>query len=448
MLTYPLEAPTKKQRKAAIKAGVANLERLAGLAKERPLSPDERQAFDRSEEAVKAHMAALDAERNMHGPKAARNIEGRANEPVPAGHMRTWYERASRNGVKVITDEGQIDIGRQGHDRDLNRYWAERMGLAGPSIETRALLEDTAGSAQAITPQAWQADYVDVLLPNTFLGKVGANVVPMSQETVHVPVFSSTVSPSWIAEAGSISLDANPAFSDLPLFATGGFKDITLYSIEAAQDAYVKGNLSGMLAQAMAAKMAVVLDTSAILGVTSNTGIPGLNNESGFVKRHYTGDAGTTGKTPTDTTELGVVAELAVKANVPADQLAFVSNVGCNQAFQRLPLSTYGRYWDMPPIVAQNNIPWVTSENSAFPYVETDPATASSVAQTGGTMTSLYCGPWSRFAYVGMRLDLTTQVLKERYADSGQIGLFSYCRYSIRYAHPETFSRTVGILPV
>jgi HK97 family phage major capsid protein len=281
------------------------------------------------------------------------------------------------------------------------------------------------------------ADYVDVLLPNTILGRVGAR-------TVNVPVFTSTVSPAWIAEGGSISLDANPAFSQLQLFAPGGFKDITQFSIELAQDAYIAGNLPGMLASAVAKKMAVVLDTSMLSGVASNTGIPGLNGESGFVKRHYTGDAGTTGKAPTDTTELGVVAELAMKANTRSN--AFVSNVGCQQAFQRLPLSTYGRYWDMPSITA--GMDWVTSENSALPYVETDPATAGSVAQSGGTFTSLYAGPWDQFAMVGVHLDLQTRVLNERYIDSGELALFSWCRYSIRFAHPETFSRTIGIIPV
>jgi len=320
------------------------------------------------------------------------------------------------------------------------------MGVARGSVETRALAEDGSSSAQAITPQSWVADYVDVLLPNTILGKVGAKVVPMSTEYVNVPVFTSTVSPSWIAENGSISLDANPAFSSLQLIATGGFKDVTLWSVESAQDAFIRGDLDGMLSQAVAKKMAVVLDTSMLLGVSSNAGIPGLVHESGTVIRHYTGDAGTTGKAPTDTTELGVIAELAVKANTQSN--AFVSNVGVQQAFERLPLSTYGRYWDNPSIAQLPASNWVTSENSALPYTETDPATASTVAQTGGTFGSLYSGPWSEYCIVGVHLDLQTTVLKERYVDSGQVGLFSFCRYSIRFAHPETFSRTIGIIPV
>ena len=71
---------------------------------------------------------------------------------------------------------------------------------------------------------------------------------------------------------------------------------------------------------------------------------------------------------------------------------AFVSNVGVQQAFQRIPVTSFGRYWENPSIVDQ--MQWATSENSALPYTETDPATAGSVAQTGGTFGSLYCGDW------------------------------------------------------
>jgi hypothetical protein len=98
--------------------------------------------------------------------------------------MRTWYDRAVENGT----------LRNQGTDRDMNRFWGERIstalngaghsGWVKPSIESRALLEDTAGSGQAISPQAWNADFVDVLLPNTIVGEVGANRVAMEHETL------------------------------------------------------------------------------------------------------------------------------------------------------------------------------------------------------------------------------------------------------------------------
>jgi HK97 family phage major capsid protein len=460
------ERDMKEQRAAAWDVMKAIVEKAQ--AEKRGLTPSEAIEYDKRDAEIDALTKDLDPRfakfdaRNAAAANVAEtrgvcddsrrtpgSVEGRTNEPIKPGQMREWYNKAVQNNVSMTvgsrtSGETPRTLRSQGTDRDLNRYFAEAIGFAKPTVESRALLEDTSGSSLAITPQSWVADYVDVLLPNTILGRVGAQVVPMSTEYVNVPVFTSTVSPQWVAEAGSISLDANPAFSQLQLIAMGGFKDTTLVSIEAAQDAYIQGGLPDMLAQAVAKKMAVVLDTSMLLGVSSNTGIPGLVNESGFVTRHYTGDAGTTGHTPADTTEIGVIAEQIVKKNVAVQDLAFVSNIGVHESVERLPVSAYGRYWDNPPIAA--NIPWITSENSALPYVETDPATATSVAQSGGSYSSLYCGPWGRFCVVGVHLDLQTQWLKERYIDSGEVGLFSFMRYSIRFAHPETFSRTIGFV--
>jgi hypothetical protein len=123
-----------------------------------------------------------------------------------------------------------------------------------------------------------------------------------------------------------------------------------------------------------------------------------------------------------------------------------VSNPSVYGTYQRIKASsgTYPLFWQLPNDV--NDIPWVYSANSALPTTETDPSTASSVAQTGGSYSSFYMGDWSRFCYFGSHLDLQTTVLKERYADSGEIGIFSFARYSIRFAHPETFVRTIGLI--
>jgi HK97 family phage major capsid protein len=430
------------------------------------LNTKERDAFDdiayeiRSVEAQMANIDTPDFRTStMESTKRIKPgkhvIEGRANEKVPVGKMTEWYRKAQENDLHVTNDHGHdVSLRSQGTDRDLNKYWGERFstalkgagmpGWTNQSVESRGLAEDGSTSGQAMTPQSWTPNFVDVLLPNTILGQLGGPVVPMTTEYANVPVFTSTVSPSWIAEAGSISLDANPAFSTLQLIALGGFKDITQVSVELAQDAYIQGGLTQMLTDAVAKKLAVVYDTAMLLGVAANAGIPGLNNESGFNFRKYTGDAGTTGKAPGDTTELGVMAELVGKKN--AKPSAFVSNLGVAEAFRRIPLATYGKYWDMPPIT--NGMNYVTSENSALPYAETDPATASSVAQSGGSYGSVYVGPWDKYLITGMHMDIQTRLLTERYIDSGQIGLFTFVRLSIRFAHPETFFRTIGVIPV
>ena len=183
-------------------------------------------------------------------------------------------------------------------------------------------------------------------------------------------------------------------------------------SVEQAQDAYLTGGLPDMLAQAVAKKMQVVIDTAMLSGVAGNSGIPGLNGETGFVIRHQTGDLGTSGQAPTDTTELGVIAELI--RNADSEVTSFVSNSSLDGTYQRIKPSngTYPMYWSRPADVA--DVPWVYSANSVLPKVETDPATTANVAQTGGSYSSLYAGDWSRFCYVGMHVDLQARWLNEK----------------------------------
>jgi hypothetical protein len=49
---------------------------------------------------------------------------------------------------------------------------------------------------------------------------------------------------------------------------------------------------------------------------------------------------------------------------------------------------------------------------------------------------------------MGVHLDLQTRIITERYIDSGEFAIFSFLRVSIRVAHPETFTRTIGVIPV
>ena len=99
----------------------------------------------------------------------------------------------------------------------------------------------------------------------------------------------------------------------------------------------------------------------------------------------------------------------------------------------RLNASSYAKFWQMPQDVADLPMLYTTT----LPNTETQ--------GTSSAASSLFVGDFSRMV-IGMRVDLDVRVLNERYADSGQIGIWSYMRFSIRTTHPETFVRVKGIL--
>src|ERR1017187_10478250 len=418
---------------------LADMKRILDGAEGRKLTASERHEFDNREAFVKSiDIRTSFNSKNGSAMNGIPEIRGEANEKLSKGQsVREYVKRASANGVSFDSvSGGYAGRGKGNTDFDTKAYWGARLGFCPPNAETRALGEDTSsgsGAGAAVSPQTWSADVIDYLYAATILGRVGATVVPMANEQVNVPQFTATVAPTWVAENGSISLDATPAFSTLALTANGGIKDITLISLELAQDAYVQGGLGGFLAQFIARKVAVSMDLAALYGVAGATGLPGMINESGFVTRVYTGDGGS-GVKPIDTTELSVIAALARTALVEPN--AFVMSPALYGLLHRQTgTGGYPGFFPTPEDAAMLDQVATTSVGVAETYAG---------AQTGGALTSIYCGDWSR-VIVGVRLDLSTTVLRERYVDSGQVGLFSFMRTSIRTSHPESFTRTKAV---
>ena len=382
--------------------------------------------------------------------RTAKTVKGEPNELLgPNVTMRQWVEAAAANGVSVaLGSEGRMER-VQVRDQDfMNDYFGGITGVARESRFTRAAADEVRALGEgsgggAINPISWSASVIDYLYPMSILGKVGATRVPMAAQQVVVPQLTGVPSPTWIAENGSIGLDAGPAFSSVILDASGGFKDITLISLELAMDAYVSGGLSDYLAQQIAIRMALAVDSAAFYGIASNVGNPGFSHESGVQLRKYAAHSGTTGQAPADTSELSAMVAAVKAAN--AEPTAFVTSPQLEAKLSSLTGTdaSFPMFW---PVPTNAQAQWDNRVVSTTVSVtETDPASGTVPAQTGGTMTSIYLADWRRFL-LGVRLDLTMQVLRERYVDQGQIGLFGFGRYSTRLSHPEAAARSYGAL--
>jgi Phage capsid family len=456
-------------------AAVARMDELAKKSAVRHLSKDELAEFsdlDHKLERTRNGWPGYETDAEMVETRGGGGsdrlspgeIEGRPGEELKRGQSMTeWVRRAAENGVTAIDHDGARPERIRYHDKEyLNQYFGQLIGNQvgqrwnNGKVESRAILEDTVNSGQAITPQSWTGQFYDVLYPMTVLGRVGVNRVPMPTELVNVPVFASPSEPAWLPEASAIGVDSSPAFSTVQLSATGGTKWTTLISLEMAHDAYINGGLPELLSASAARQVAVQVDTYGFMGTAlTNAGLPGIINELGvgglgaFNNRYYTGASSGSPETPTDTTELSKIRELLANKNVDTSgsDVYFVSNPSVKSTILRTNASTYARYWEFPPDVVEDGLDrrWVESANPIFPTTETAPAaTGDAPAQTGGDASSLYAGPWS-YVMLGQHVDLQTRVLSERYVDQGYVGLFAFCRYSVRCARPDLFYRTTSI---
>ncbi len=367
----------------------------------------------------------------------AGEIQGTPNETLTRGQsFREYLRRAAENGVHYAPQEGaEPRAVRFESDEFVNDWWAARMGLI---TESRSL--NTATTALAATPQAWLGSLVDYLYAASLLANLPFSHVPMATQQVNVSVLAAPAAPAWLAEGSTIGIDANPALVGVPMAAYGGFKDISLVTMEAAQSAHAVGSLGQLVANSVARNVSLALDAAIFMGVTGSgaTTYPGLQSETGFTLRKATG-VSSSPVAPSDTTEPSVINQLIRNAN--GECTGFVANPNMVGKLNRLNGGgSYPMYYPLPADV--QHIPWAVSAN---PNVLPTTEVYDGSAQTGSTASSIWAGDW-KYLLVGTHLNLETMILRERYADIGSIGIFSVYRGAARLAQPTVFSRTTGFL--
>jgi HK97 family phage major capsid protein len=360
-----------------------------------------------------------DADRSYR--PSAREVRGNAFEKLSAGQsVAEWHRKAVANG----------HIRSNGTDRDIERYWQERFGFKAASVESRALGEGTSsgsGAAAAVVPDVWAADFIDLLRANLVLPD--ATIMPMSSVRYHMPVFAADVAPAYVAENASTNLDGNPGFSPLIFDASGAYIDVTLMSRQVLEDASQSSGLTTLLEGTIARKYARLIENVALFGNAAVASlVPGLAGESGV--QHFAAES-----TLADYDDFSKAVELVRNKN--SEPSGIITNPSVAGTFERLKASTYAKYWTPPASVAAL---WPPRTSTAMPNTET----AAAAAETGGALSSAFVGDFSNVV-LGMRVELQVDVLKERYADQGQIGLVSYLRFCPRVVHPETFVRVTDI---
>jgi HK97 family phage major capsid protein len=373
-------------------------------------------------EASAADSPAFPSE-GQHGVRRApvSEVRGNAFEKLSPGQsVAEWHRKAVANGT----------IRSNGTDRDIERYWSERLGFKAASVESRALGEGTtsgSGAAAAVVPDVWAADFIDLLRARLVLPD--ATIMPMSSVRYHMPVFAADVAPAYVAENASVNLDGNPGFAPLIFDASGAYIDVTLMSRQVLEDSNQEGGLTGLIEGTIARKYARLIEQVALFGNAAVASlVPGLSGETGV--QHFAAESSLA-----DYDDFSKAVEKVRNAN--SEPSGIITNPSVAGSFERLKASTYAKYWTPPASVAAL---WPPRTSTAMPNTET----AAAAAETGGALSSAFVGDFSNVV-LGMRVELQVDVLKERYADQGQIGLVSYLRFCPRVVHPETFVRVTDI---
>jgi HK97 family phage major capsid protein len=336
----------------------------------------------------------------------------------------TWHRGDGRIATVARNERfGDSEIAREQIDRDPGKHLTETQSGIGQLVRNLS----TTG-ASAIVPQLWGSSIIDRARNASQVLNAGAQIVPMDSKQLNLGRLITDPTTAWLAEGGTRA-ESDPAFDSVTLVAKT-LTCLTVGSLEMLQDSI---NADAVVEEAIGKAMGLAIDFAALYGGVTSGG-EGINQ-------------------PSPPSPLGILANLLANASssvlgsgangtnitaaTPFNELldtyftplsfneqpnAILMNTKMQQKYSKT-YDTLGQPLRRPPVL--DNIPiLLTNQIPSF---------------TQGTLTTatdVFTGNYAQVLW-GQRLDITVQVLTERYAEVGSVGLLATFRGDIALARPR-----------
>jgi HK97 family phage major capsid protein len=463
-----IDRATEDRREAErnVSAATTQIERIMtlGRAQDGELSDDQGRQIDAlagSKRDAAAAVSRADAELAVLRELEAEQRTDRAAQadvrPTPAaaraggasGEYRTGDERRSaapaRSAAQWMREDGRPaalerasrtqdhPVAAEQIEKDPVRHIAESYSGIGALVRS---LSTT--SASALVPQIWSSSIIDIARRQAQVINAGAEVVPMDGKTLNIGRALTDPPSAWVAEGGTRTA-ADPSY-DLITLTTSTMYCFTTVTLEWLADA---PNADSILEEQIGKSMALELDLSALFGgaITGVDGVaaaalgaqaspPGPRGILGDLLANY--PAGVLGNATNGTVQVvaGYWREvlqayyLTRANNESPTALIWPSKLAAQYAGL---VDTLGQPLRRPDALAQ------------LQFLESQQIPANLTQGTGTNMADFVLGDF-RQVILGQRLSMTLQVLTERYAEAGMIGLLMTYRGDIRLARPKAMA--------
>jgi len=291
-------------------------------------------------------------------------------------------------------------------------------------------MSTTTGSA--IVPTVWASNIIDRARNFAAVLKAGATIVPMPAKVVQIGRLTADPTAAFRTEGSTVTA-SDPTFDNVTLTATTQ-SALVVGSMEWFQDAE---NVDEVVTNAIAKAIGLNLDLAGLYG--------GIVAGAGTINM------------ATPPNPRGVLA--ALNAVAPAQVLGAATNGTVQTA-----LSYWNELLDtLYTVIDANEHPnaMIWNSKAARQYAKAYDSLGRVLAKpddldaldiyvsnqiqsyTQGTMTSratdVFIGNWSELL-IGQRLEMSVQVLTERYAELGQIAIVAHWRGDIQPARPKAFA--------
>ena len=425
-----------RQRAAKLVADADEIRKKA-KAEDRRMTSDEVSKINKlidDSQALDAEILAVerleDRDRQLGGGASSVNRDGNTDHSPGAGRDMTQVTALQK-------DERMADWVRA-NDPSYNAEYEDltfggflRAMVCGPrnDVERRALAEGTDSAGGYTVPSITSGQLVDGLRAASVTLQAGAQIVPLESDSTTIARIATDATVEWLSE------NATQTASD-PTFAGVVFVPKTLRALVRASRELVEDsiNIEQALMKMFIGSMSVELDRAALYGSGSGAEPTGVKNMTGIGSVSY----GTNGNPMLEATIYPAILDNMYEVDV--------DNAGPNNALIMAP-RTLRDLNKLQETTATSRQPLQAPEVIAnLPKLQTTSIPINETQGTSVISSTILAGRWDNL-FIGMRTKLRVEVLKERYADSFQLGFLAYLRADIQAAHVEAFAELVDIEP-
>ena len=395
---------------------------------------EQREAIDSEQASLQASLAIYEADARQEaeqnkllaqiepvnrnqGDGSTRSVTMRDGQPqtTPAAGAQPFIRMSDGQRASVSRDQRFVEhpaAAREAASQEARD--AAIIGQHGSLGQLVRAMSTTGGSA--IVPTVWAGNVIDRARNLSAVLQAGAEIVPMDAKTVQIGRLTADPTAACRAEGSAIT-PSDPTFDNVTLTATS-MNALVIGSTEWFQDA---SNAESLVEDAIAKAMALQLDLAALYGqITSGAGSINLPSPApkGLLANLLANAASS------------FFNELLDALYTPRDYNESPNAMIWNSKAARL----YAKAYD----TTGQPLAWPADLASVDKYVSNQIP-----SYTQGTMsnvaTDVFLGDWAQLL-IGQRLDITLQILTERYADNGQIGIVASWRGDVGVARPRAFS--------
>jgi HK97 family phage major capsid protein len=358
-----------------------------------------------------------------------REIENRAvaldlgtSEPVSGA--RGWVNAATGQPVRLYKPDEKIAADRGARSEVTLGALLDGLIFGAKRPEIRAALEEGTDSAGGYSvPTFVLPQFIDRLRAKTQFINAGSRVLLLDGKT---RIVRSDTDPTaaWRAESSAIT-EGEPSFSAVDLLPKS-LAVLVKVSREVLQDSV---NIQDALEASLIGAMSGELDRAAFFGAGTATEPQGLFNIAGI----NSVSMGTNGGTPTSYDDLlDCIYELELDNS--GQPTASVWHPRTARTYRKLKDTTN------QPLRAPEPVASLPKLSTTSVPIAQDQGTATGVCST------VLMGDFTQ-AILGLRESLNITILKERFADTGQLAFVAHIRADVAFAHPESFVKLIGVKP-